>query len=186
MRYEGPGAKMGGAERTERGSEEERPARATAPEPAERDSDEASESLGGAQDNRRETKRDRGWRSSGGAKAGAENARKKARISRTTEASGTQPCTTCGTQAEGATGPQREDVPHRGHGEGLRGREAAPTAGPRLRTREPAPRPVPPAEARRRPDIRSGDQAGATEEAAARQTAKNESFPAADGKQPIL
>ena len=62
----------------------------------------------------------------------------------------------------------------------------APTTGPRFRTREPAPRPVPPAEVRRRPEIPSGDQAGATETAAARQTAKNKSFPAKDGKPPLL
>ena len=46
------------------------------------------------------------------------------RISRATEASRTRPCTTCGAQAEGAAGPQRDNAPHRGHGEGLRGREA--------------------------------------------------------------
>ena len=50
--------------------------------------------------------------------------RQTGRISRATEASGTRPCTTCGAQAEGAAGPQRDNAPHRGHGEGLRGREA--------------------------------------------------------------
>ena len=46
------------------------------------------------------------------------------RISRATEVSGTRPCATCGAQAEGAAGPQRDNAPHRGHGEGLRGSEA--------------------------------------------------------------
>ena len=55
---------------------------------------------------------------------GAGDGRQHGRISRTTEVSGTRPCTTSGAQAEGAAGPQRDDAPHRGHGEGLRGREA--------------------------------------------------------------
>ena len=55
---------------------------------------------------------------------GAGNSRQTGRISRATEVSGTRPCTTCGAQAEGAAGPQRDNAPHRGYGEGLRGSEA--------------------------------------------------------------
>lgn len=185
--HRGPTAQMRGADGTERDSEEARPARATAPEPAERGSDEASESLGAAQDNRRvgkarqrvEEQRRREGRNRKSPEKGTEKPSYRSErdpaapdMRRTSQRGTGAPWRRCG-RTDSAERDSEEARP-------------VPTAGPRFRAREPAPRPVPPAGARRRPEIRSGDLAGATEEAAARQTAKHKSFPASDGKQPIL
>ena len=185
--HRGPTAQMRGADGTERDSEEAKPARATAPEPAERGSDEASESLGAAQDNRRvgkarqrvEEQRRREGRNRKSPVKGTEKPSYRSErdpaapdMRRTSQRGTGAPWRRCG-RTDGAERDSEEERP-------------VPTTGPRFRTREPAPRPVPPAGARSRPEIRSGDLAGATEEAAARQTAKHKSFPAPDGKQPIL
>ena len=61
-----------------------------------------------------------------------------------------------------------------------------PTTGPRFRTREPAPRPVPPAE--READRRSGAETWQERPRRRRRDRRRriKSFPASDGKQPIL
>lgn len=76
--------------------------------------------------------------------------------------------------------------PHRRRGEGLQGREARADHRAAVPDERACATTGTTRGTRSRPEIRSGDLAGATEEAAARQTAKNKSFPASDGKQPIL
>ena len=153
--HRGPTAQMRGADGTERDSEEARPARATAPEPAERGSDEASESLGAAQDNRRvgkarqrvEEQRRREGRNRKSPEKGTEKPSYRSErdpaapdMRRTSQRGTRAPWRRCG-RTDGAERDSEEERP-------------VPTTGPRFRTREPAPRPVPPVE--READRRSG------------------------------
>ena len=89
--------------------------------------------------------------------------------------SGTRPCTTCGARAEGAAGPQRDNAPHREHGEGLRGSEACAD----YRAATPAERAcATTGTACRPPEAAAAGAkalAGATEEAAARRPADQSS-----------